>query len=70
VAADLVAAGLAARADGPRHVLVISDDPRRFDLVRDVVADRGRALTRLEATRHRVEDLFRDAMEGADGDAA
>jgi ABC-2 type transport system ATP-binding protein len=71
VTADLVAAGLAARADGPRRVLVVSDDARRFDLVRDAVAGRGLALTRLEAARHRVEDLFRDTGgEGADDDAA
>ena len=71
ITADLVAAGLAAQADGPRRVLVVSADPRRFDLVRDAVAARGLALTRLEAARHRVEDLFRDAAgEGADDDAA
>jgi ABC-2 type transport system ATP-binding protein len=71
IAADLVGSGLAARADGPRRVLVVSDDARRFDLVRDAVAAHGRALTRLEAARHRVEDLFRDAAgEGADDDAA
>jgi ABC-2 type transport system ATP-binding protein len=71
VTADLVGAGLDARADGPRRILVVSDDARRFDLVRDAVAARGRALTRLEAARHRVEDMFRDPTgEGADDDAA
>jgi ABC-2 type transport system ATP-binding protein len=71
ITADLVGAGLVARADGPRRILVVSDDARRFDLVRDAVAARGRALTRLEAARHRVEDMFRDATgEGADDDAA
>jgi ABC-2 type transport system ATP-binding protein len=71
VAADLVAAGVDARVDGARRVLVVAVDERPFDLVRDAVAARGLALTRLEPARHRVEDLFRDATEGgARGDAA
>jgi hypothetical protein len=46
-------------------------DARPFDLVRDAVADRGLAVTRIEHARHRVEDMFRDVTEGdADGDAA
>jgi ABC-2 type transport system ATP-binding protein len=63
VAADLVAAGVEARVNGPRRVLVTVHDERPFDLVRDSVAQRGLALTRLEPARHRVEDLFRDAIE-------
>lgn len=71
VAAALVAAGLAANADGPRRVLVSVTDGRPFDLVRDEVAARGLALTRIEPARHRVEDLFREPTEGdARGDAA
>ncbi|HSW43677.1 MAG TPA: ABC transporter ATP-binding protein [Patescibacteria group bacterium] len=71
VAADLVGAGIAAHADGPRRVLVSVTDGRPFDLVRDAVAARGLALTRLEPARHRVEDLFREPTEGdARGDAA
>jgi ABC-2 type transport system ATP-binding protein len=71
VAADLVAAGVDARADGPRRVLVTVADEHPFDLLRDAVAARGLALTRLEPTRHRVEDLFRDsAGDDARGDAA
>jgi ABC-2 type transport system ATP-binding protein len=71
VAGDLVAAGVDARVDGPRRVLVIVVDGRPFDLIRDVVAARGLALTRLEPARHRVEDLFRDATEeDGDDDAA
>jgi ABC-2 type transport system ATP-binding protein len=71
VVADLVAAGVDARADGPRRVLVTVADERPFDLLRDAVATHGLALTRLEPTRHRVEDLFRDSAEGdARGDAA
>jgi len=70
VAADLVAAGLRATADGPRRVLVPVAGEGPFDLVRDVVAARGLALTRLEPARHRVEDLFRDAGGEAAGDDA
>jgi ABC-2 type transport system ATP-binding protein len=71
VAADLVAAGLDARADGPRRVLLPVAGEAPYDLVRDTVAARGLALTRIEPARHRVEDMFRDATEGgADGDAA
>jgi ABC-2 type transport system ATP-binding protein len=71
VAADLVAAGVAAVQDGPRRVLVPVADERPFDLVRDSVAARGLALTRVEPARHRVEDLFRDAIDGGSrGDAA
>jgi ABC-2 type transport system ATP-binding protein len=71
VAADLAAAGVAARTDGPRRLLVTVADVRPYDLVRDSVAERGLALTRIEPARHRVEDMFRDTIEGdADGDAA
>jgi ABC-2 type transport system ATP-binding protein len=72
VVADLVAAGVAARQDGPRRVLVPVADERPFDLVRDAIAARGLALTRLEPARHRVEDLFRDVVldGGPRGDAA
>ena len=70
VAADLVAAGAVARADGPRRILVEVAESPPFDLVRDVIATRGRALTRMEPARHRVEDLFRDADEGGAHDDA
>jgi ABC-2 type transport system ATP-binding protein len=70
VAADLVAAGVDARTDGPRRVLVTVGDERPFDLVRDTIAARGLALTRLEPARHRVEDLFRDSADGDAGDDA
>ena len=61
VAAALVTAGLDARAEGERQILVEVADLAPFDLVRDAVVERGLALTRIEAARHRVEDLFRDA---------
>jgi hypothetical protein len=58
--------------DGPRRVLVAPGDVRPYDVIRDAAASRGLALIRIEAARHRVEDLFRDDPdeEGADGSAA
>jgi ABC-2 type transport system ATP-binding protein len=72
LAADLVAAGFRAHVDGPRRVLVAPGDVRPYDVIRDAAASRGLALIRIEAARHRVEDLFRDDPdeEGADGSAA
>ena len=58
LAARLAGAGLLARVEGPRTVLVDVPDERPYDLVRDAVADLGLALTRLEQRRHRLEDLF------------
>jgi len=60
LAAALVAHGLDARAVSPRSVLIALDDERAYDAVRDVVADLGLPLVRLEQRRHRLEDLFRD----------
>jgi ABC-2 type transport system ATP-binding protein len=70
VAADLVAAGIEASAAGPRRVLVTSPAAGRFDAIRDAVVARGRALTRLESARHRMEEMFRDTAVNANGDAA
>jgi len=70
------AAGLAARGlrllDGGgatgRTVRIALDGGAPFDVVRDVAADLGLPLVRVEQGRHSLEDLFRD--EDADGDAA
>ena len=71
VTADLVAAGVAAVRTGPAGCWSRWPTSDPFDLVRDSVAARGLALTRVEPARHRVEDLFRDTLEGgARGDAA
>jgi ABC-2 type transport system ATP-binding protein len=66
LAAALVALGLQATAEGERRVLVVAGSPAPFDAIRDAVADQGLALTRLEAARHRIEDLFRDGPAGGD----
>ncbi|MCJ7712402.1 MAG: ABC transporter ATP-binding protein, partial [Chloroflexi bacterium] len=78
---DALAAGLAARglrilpgSDGvDRTVRIALDGGAPFDVVRDMVADLGLPLVRLERGRHSLEDLFRDdvatdatsAIEGA-----
>jgi ABC-2 type transport system ATP-binding protein len=68
LAARLSERGLAARFDG-HTVLVDVADERPYDIVRDTVVDMGLALIRMEHRRHRLEDLFRQAEDGAD-DAA
>jgi ABC-2 type transport system ATP-binding protein len=57
LAGTLVAAGLAAVADG-RTVLIELQDDRAWDLVRDAVADLGLPLVRMEQRRRGLEELF------------
>jgi ABC-2 type transport system ATP-binding protein len=57
LAAALVAAGIEAVADG-RTVLIHLEDERPFDLVRDIVAERGLPLVRIEQRRRGLEELF------------
>jgi ABC-2 type transport system ATP-binding protein len=63
LAKRLTAAGLTAAVDG-RAVLIAMSDDRPYDLVRDLVAELGLPLIRIEHRRHRLEDLFRDAPDG------
>jgi ABC-2 type transport system ATP-binding protein len=60
LAAALVGRGLEARAASSHSVLVALNDDRPFDIVRDLVAELGLPLIRLEQRRHSLEDLFRD----------
>ena len=53
----LQAAGLEAGEDG-RLILISLDGLEPYDIVRDVVANLGVGLLRLEQRRHRLEDLF------------
>jgi ABC-2 type transport system ATP-binding protein len=75
LATRLREAGLVTAIDGSA-VLIDLVDERPFDLVRDLVAELGLPLVRIEQRRHRLEDLFRDdvpgsvAMVGAAGEAA
>lgn len=54
----LTAHGLSATQDG-RTVLIQLDDDSPYDLIRDLAADRGLAIVRLEQRRETLEDLFR-----------
>jgi ABC-2 type transport system ATP-binding protein len=63
LAAALQAHGLRVQADEER-VLIVLDDERTFDLVRDLTVDLDLAMVRLEQRRHRLEDLFREPDHG------
>ncbi|GBD24642.1 putative ABC transporter ATP-binding protein YxlF [bacterium HR29] len=58
-AAALRARGLRVTTDGRSVFLVEPADDRTLDLVRDVVAELGLGLVRLEPARRQLEDLFR-----------
>lgn len=58
-AAALRERGLVVVADGRSTFLVEPADDRSLDAVRDVVADLGLGLVRLEPARRRLEELFR-----------
>jgi ABC-2 type transport system ATP-binding protein len=60
LAAALSARGLEARAASSHSVLVALNDDKPYDIVRDLVAELGLPLIRLEQRRHSLEDLFRD----------
>ncbi len=64
LAAALIAAGLQVRTDGHEVLIALTDD-RPYDLVRDVAADLGLPLVRIEQRRHTLEDLFRDRRRAA-----
>jgi ABC-2 type transport system ATP-binding protein len=55
--AALGRAGARVRADGPVVLVEIADE-ETYDLVRDVIADLGLGLVRIEPHRHRLEEVF------------
>jgi ABC-2 type transport system ATP-binding protein len=59
LAAALTRRGLASRLD-ERALLVQLEGDATYDVIRDVIADLGLPLNRLEQRRRRVEELFRD----------
>ena len=61
LAAALVARGAAAAVDG--HSLIVSGIDSASDLVRDLVADLGLGLRRLEPRRTTLEDVFIEASQ-------
>ncbi len=66
-AAALLAAlggrGLAATAGTGHLVHVDAADEAAYDVVRDVIADLGLGLIRMEQRRHRIAEVFQDAQE-------
>ena len=64
LAEALTTHGVMARQDAAR-VLVALDREGLYDTIRDTVADLDLPLVRIEQERHRLEDLFRDAPQGA-----
>ena len=66
LAERLAGQGMTVAIDG-RSVLVALAGDQTYDLVRDAVADLGLPLLRIEARRHRLEDLVRDAPAGSGG---
>jgi ABC-2 type transport system ATP-binding protein len=46
-------------------VLIALTDDRPYDRVRDIAADLGLPLVRMEQRRHTLEDLFRDTASAA-----
>ncbi|HSS92167.1 MAG TPA: ABC transporter ATP-binding protein, partial [Streptosporangiaceae bacterium] len=59
LAAELTRRGLASRPD-ERALLVRLEGDATYDVIRDVIAELGLPLNRLEQQRRRVEELFRD----------
>jgi ABC-2 type transport system ATP-binding protein len=68
LAAALTRRGLASRPD-ERALLVRLEGDATYDVIRDVIADLGLPLNRLERRRRRVEELFRDDGAARDGGA-
>jgi ABC-2 type transport system ATP-binding protein len=62
----LVGRGFKAKRD-EECVLLVLDDERLYDAVRDAVADLGLPLVRIEQERRRLEDIFRDDVPVAGG---
>jgi ABC-2 type transport system ATP-binding protein len=65
LAAALTRRGLASRLD-ERALLVRLEGDATYDVIRDVIADLGLPLNRLEQRRRRVEELFRDDQAPSD----
>jgi ABC-2 type transport system ATP-binding protein len=71
--AERLHAELSRRGLGPQHyeraVLVRLADESVYDVVRDVIADLGLPLNRLEQRRRHVEELFRDQPDDSGSQA-
>ena len=59
LAARLVSAGLEVRMDARGGLHIGMQDERPYDVVRDMVAELGLPLVRIQRTRQRLDELFR-----------
>jgi ABC-2 type transport system ATP-binding protein len=59
----LTTAGVVVRRDGALLHVEVADDTT-YDLVRDLVADLGLGLVRMERQRHRMTEIFTDQAKG------
>jgi ABC-2 type transport system ATP-binding protein len=66
VLAGLISAGVGARAAGALLEVELVDEST-YDVVRDVVADLGVGLVRLQRSRHHMLDIFRSAPDAGAG---
>ena len=69
LAAELPPRGLASRPDEPGRCWSGSTGDATYDVIRDVIAELGLPLNRLEQRRRRVEELFRDDQAASDDQA-
>ncbi|HET6561779.1 MAG TPA: ABC transporter ATP-binding protein [Marmoricola sp.] len=60
----LTETGIVVRRDGALLHVDVADDTT-YDVVRDVVADLGLGLVRMERERHRMTEIFTDEAKGA-----
>jgi ABC-2 type transport system ATP-binding protein len=52
---------------GAGHILLLTaDGEETYDLVRDIVADLGLGLVRMEQRRHHISEVFKDADDARD----
>jgi len=61
----LVAAGLTARPAGGGQIEVVVKDEHTPDVVRDLTADLGLGLVRMQERHQRIEDVFREGGAGS-----
>src|SRR5262249_6889535 len=58
LASALERAGLSVTTDGPKRAIVVLDSPSVYDTVRDVLADGGFSVRRLERRTASLEEIY------------
>jgi hypothetical protein len=62
---ELCLAGVAATATAPGRIVVALERPVVYDVVRDVLADTGVGLRRLQKRRASLEEVYLEASNAA-----